>query len=79
MRKTMEGELTMDIRIVCVEHRKVSKTTLCIETWSELLDTVTLVIEEHDLVEDRIETKKVEVPLNQLVRAISAARKVSLA
>jgi len=75
----MEGEMTADIRITCEEHRKISRTTLILSAWSEHFDTVTLAIEEHDLENSAIKNTRVEVPLNQLVQALEAVRKVMLA
>jgi DNA primase large subunit len=75
----MEGEMTLDIRITCEERRKVSRTTLILSAWTEHIDTVTLVIEEQDLENSTIENTKVEVPLNQLIQALEAVRKVMLA
>jgi hypothetical protein len=75
----MEGEMTLDIRITCAEHRKVSRTVLRVEAWSEHIDTVTLVIEDHDLEYNKMTDTKVEVPLNQLIQALEAVRKVILA
>jgi DNA primase large subunit len=72
----MEGEMTLDIRITCAEQRKISRTVLIIEAWSEQLDTATLVIEEQDLDKDQITNTKVEVPLNQLIHALEAVRMV---
>jgi hypothetical protein len=75
----MEGEMTLDIRITCAEHRKVSRTVLRVEAWSEHIDTVTLVIEDHDLEYNKMTDTKVEVPLNQLIQALEAVRMVLLA
>jgi hypothetical protein len=75
----MEGEMTVDIRITCEEQRKISRTTLILCAWTEHTDTVSLVIEEQDLENSAIKNTKVEVPLNQLVQALEAVRKVMLA
>jgi len=75
----MEGEMTLDIRITCAEHRKVSRTVLRVEAWSEHIDTVTLVIEDHDLEYNKMTDTKIEVPLNQLIQALEAVRMVLLA
>jgi len=75
----MEGEMTLDIQITCAEHRKVSRTILSVEAWSEHTDTVTLVIENHDLENNKMTDTKVEVPLNQLIQALEAVRMVLLA
>jgi hypothetical protein len=72
----MESEMTLDIRLVCEEQRKVSRTTLIVSAWSEHIDTVTLVVEKHDLEKDKIVNTKVEVPLSQMLDALDAVRKV---
>lgn len=74
----MEGECTIDIRIVCSEQRKVSRTTLILEAWTEHIDTVTLVVEEHNLEDEKITNTKIEVPLQQLIQSLDAVRKVML-
>lgn len=74
----MEGECTIDIRIVCSEQRKVSRTTLLLEGWTEHIDTVTMTVEEHDLEKDEVTKTKIEVPLQQLIQSLDAVRKVLL-
>lgn len=72
----MEGETTIDIRITCEEVRKVSRTTLVIEAWSEHHDTVTLKIEHHELEGDRKEFTKIEVPFSDLMNGLEAVRSI---
>ena len=72
----MEGETTIDVRIVCEEIRKVSRTTLVLEAWSEHIDTVTLKIEHHDLVSDGKEFTKIEVPFSDLMNGLEAVRSI---
>jgi hypothetical protein len=72
----MEGETTIDIRITCEEVRKVSRTTLIIEAWSEELDTVSIKIEHHELENDRKEFTKVLVPFRELMNGLEAVRSI---
>lgn len=72
----MEGETTIDIRITCAEIRKVSRTTLVLEAWSEHTDTVTIKIEHHELECDRKEFTKIEVPFRDLMNGLEAVRSI---
>jgi len=72
----MEGETTIDIRITCEEIRKVSRTSLILEAWSEHCDTVTLKIEHHELDSDIKEFTKIEVPFRDLMNGLEAVRSV---
>lgn len=72
----MEGETTADIRIVCEEIRKSRRISVILEAWSEELDTVTLKIEDHDLVSDMRDGTSVKVPLNALINGLTAVRSI---
>lgn len=72
----MEGESTVDVRIICEEIRKVSRTTLILEAWSEHSDTVGVKIEHHDLEADRKEYTKVDVPFRDLMNGLEAIRSI---
>lgn len=72
----MEGESTIDVRIICEEIRKVSRTTLILEAWSEHSDTVGVKIEYHDLEADRKEYTKVDVPFRDLMNGLEAIRSI---
>jgi hypothetical protein len=72
----MEGEATIDVRIVCEEVRKVSRTTLILEAWSEHHDTVVVKIEHHELESDLKEFTKIEVPYQSLMNGLEAVRSI---
>lgn len=72
----MEGETTADIRIVCDEIRKIRRISVILEAWSEELDTVTLKIEDHDLVSDMRDGASVKVPLTALLNGLTAVRSI---
>lgn len=72
----MEGEITADIRIICEENRKIRRISVIIEAWSEEIDTVTLRIEDHDLVSDQRDGTRIKVPYNALMNGLAAVRSI---
>lgn len=72
----MEGEVTGDVKIVCHEVRKTRRISLILSTWSETLDDVGIRIEDRDLTTDLAEVTEVQVPLDALLRALNAIKRM---
>ncbi len=67
----MTHEARAEVRIVCEEERKVSRTTLIVESWSED-PLVTITIQRHNLKTDKRQGDAVDVDPAQLIAAIRA-------